>query len=126
MGQAQRTHRFAPFRLAASCIRRSSPTGGSVASLLDPPYSLIRHNPTARKWTVGITGFCLATIALMLVYAAIVGTDGMSVTIATRIKDPPFWIVAAVAMGLLVLFAIPLCLLLTPKARQEFGVAPGV
>ena len=86
---------------------------------------LIRHNPTARRWTVGITGVSAAAIALMLGYAAIAGTDGMTVTFGTRVEDPPFWMIAGVAGVLLVLLATPLCLLLTPKARQEFGVAAG-
>ena len=81
---------------------------------------LIRHHSTARKWTVGITGFTAATIALTLGYAAIAGTDGMTVSFGTRIEDPPFWMVAAVAGVLLILIAIPLGLLLTPQARQEF------
>ena len=86
---------------------------------------LIRHNHTARKWTVGIAGFIVAAIALMLVYAAIAGTEGMTVSFGTRIEDPPLWMVAGIAGLLLVLIAIPLCLLLTPKARREFGVGAG-
>ena len=87
--------------------------------------NLVRHNPSARKWTIGITGFSVAAIALMLVYAAIAGTDGMTVSFGARIEDPPFWMVAGVAGLLLVLIAIPTCLLLTPKARREFGVGAG-
>lgn len=86
---------------------------------------LIRHNPTARKWTVGLTGFSVAVLVLMLGYAVISGTDGMTVTFGAPVEDPPLWMVAAIAGVLLALIAIPFCLLLTPKARQEFGVTAG-
>ncbi|MEO1237733.1 MAG: hypothetical protein AAFX76_13175, partial [Planctomycetota bacterium] len=61
----------------------------------------------------------------MLGYAAIAGTDGMTVGFGTLIENPPLWVVSAAAGVLLVLVCIPLGLLLTPKARREFGVAAG-
>jgi len=86
---------------------------------------LIRHNPTARTWTLRITGFIAAGIAIMLLYAAVAGTEGMTVSyFGTRIENPSIWQVAAVAGVLVVLVAIPIVLLLTPKARQEFSKGP--
>ena len=82
---------------------------------------LTRHNPTARKWTIGLTGFCVGLMALLLLYAAIAGTDGMTVTLGRRIENPSFLHVAVVGAISLALLGIPLGLLLTPKARREFG-----
>ncbi|MEO1237362.1 MAG: hypothetical protein AAFX76_11295 [Planctomycetota bacterium] len=50
---------------------------------------LIRHNPTARRWTVGVTGVGVGLIVSMLGYAAIAGTDGMTVGFGTLIENPP-------------------------------------
>ena len=49
---------------------------------------LIEHNPTARKWTVRITGLGMVGVVLMLVYAAIAGTEGVIVSFGVRIEDP--------------------------------------
>lgn len=85
---------------------------------------LIRHNSTARKWTLGLTGFCVATITLMLVYAMIAGTDEMTIRFGARIiENPSLWQVAGVAGVFIILAGLPLSLLLTPKAKREFGEA---
>ncbi|TWU12384.1 hypothetical protein CA54_12080 [Symmachiella macrocystis] len=89
-------------------------------------HHLIRHNATARNWTIGITGFYVALIILTLLFASLVGTEGMSVTLDGRIiENPSIGQVATVAMPVLLLVGMPLGLLLTPKARREFGVVGG-
>ncbi|WP_339911199.1 hypothetical protein [Symmachiella dynata] len=89
-------------------------------------HHLIRHNATARNWTIGITGFYVALIILMLLYACLAGTESMRVTFGRRIiENPSFGQVATVAIALILLVGVPLGLLLTPKARREFGVVGG-
>jgi hypothetical protein len=83
------------------------------------PY-LIKHHPTARSWAIGVCGFLLAGLVAIFVYATIAGTQGMTVTIGTRIESPSLWHVAAVNCVLAVLVGLPFALLLTPQARQEF------
>jgi hypothetical protein len=87
---------------------------------------LIRHNATARKWTIYIAGLNFAVIALMLLYACLAGTEGMNVTFGRRIiENPSIGQVATIAIPLILLVGVPLGLLLTPKARREFGVVAG-
>lgn len=89
-------------------------------------HHLIRHNATARNWTIGITGFNAAVIALVLLYASLAGTKSMTVNLGGRIiENPSIGQVATVAIPLILLVGLPLGLLLTPKARREFGVVAG-
>lgn len=81
---------------------------------------LIKHTPTARKWTIGVCGFVLAGLVAIFVYAALGGTQHMTVALGTRIEDPSLWHVAAVTGVFAVLVGFPLALLLTPQARREF------
>jgi len=86
-------------------------------------HYLIRHNATARNWTIGITGFYVALIILTLLFASLAGTEGMTVTLDGRsIENPSIGQVATVAVPVFLLVGVPLGLLLTPKARREFGV----
>jgi hypothetical protein len=86
---------------------------------------LIKHHPTARKWTIGVCGFVLAGLVAMLVYAAIAGTQGMTVTLGRRIEHPSMWHVALVACVLAALVGFPFALLLTPQGRREFQRSAG-
>jgi hypothetical protein len=84
---------------------------------------LIQHNPTARKWTIGICASILVGLTIMLSYAWLAGTQNMTITLGFRIEHPHFWQVALVGGTLAVLMAPPLFLLLTPQARQEFSTS---
>jgi hypothetical protein len=86
---------------------------------------LIKHHPTARKWTIGVCGLYLAALVAMFVYAAIAGTQRMTVLLGTRIEHPSLGQVAAVACLSAVLVGFPFALLLTPQARREFQPAAG-
>ena len=81
---------------------------------------LIKHHPTARNWTIGVCAFVLMGLIAMFLYAALAGTQGMTVTLGTRFNHPSLWQVGAVVCVLSVLVAFPLALLLTPQARREF------
>ena len=85
---------------------------------------LIKHSPTARKWTLGVTGFVLVTLLVLTVYVVIVGTDGMVVTVGKRIDDPPLGLVFAIAGVLMTVVGLPFVLLLTPQAKREFSASP--
>jgi membrane associated rhomboid family serine protease len=81
---------------------------------------LIKHHPTARKWTIGACGFILVSLAGMFIYAATAGTQRMFVLVGKRIEHPSLLQVAAVTSLLGLVFGLPLILLLTPQARKEF------
>jgi len=81
---------------------------------------LIRHSPTARKWVIGISGLAIFASLAMALYAVTVGTDAMTVTIGRRIDDPPIGYVVGVVSFLVLSAGIPLALLLTRQARNEF------
>ena len=67
-------------------------------------HHLIRHNATARNCTIGITGFYVALIILMLLNACLAGTESMRVTFGRRIiENPSFGQVATVAIALILL-----------------------
>lgn len=100
----------------------------SVLLLLWAAAYLIHHNPTARKWTIGLLTVVLVGLCAMLIVASLVGTERMNVQLGGRpIKNPSFAFVASVAAISATIFGFPLALLLTPQARREFqtsSVAP--
>jgi len=81
---------------------------------------LIKHHPTARRWTIGVCGFVLAGLVATLAYAAIAGTQDVILTLGRRIEHPSLGQLAAVVCALAVLIGFPSALLLTPQARREF------
>jgi hypothetical protein len=93
----------------------------SVIFLFWAAAYLMQHDPTARKWTIGVCAFALALVVGMFIYAAVAGTEGMTVTIGRRIDNPSLGQVAVVSLIFAALAGLPLVLLLTPKARREFG-----
>lgn len=82
--------------------------------------SLIRHSPTARKWVIGISGLAVFVSLAMVVCAVTVGTDAMTVTIGRRIDNPPIGYVLGVMSFFFLVAGIPLVLLLTRQAGNEF------
>jgi hypothetical protein len=85
--------------------------------------ALIRHSPTARKWVIGVSGLAIFLSLVMVLYAVTVGTDAMTVTIGRRIDNPPIGYVLGVMSFLVLIAGIPLVLLLTRQARNEFARA---
>ena len=81
---------------------------------------LIKHHPTARKWTIGVCALILASGVAFFLYAALAGTDRMWVTFVRRIEHPSLWEIAAVLCVVFVVAGLPLALLLTAKAKREF------
>ena len=85
---------------------------------------LKHHSPAARKWVLGVSGLILLFAIVMLLKEVLFGTDGTTVTIAGRRHDnPPLWLVALVAAPIVLLAAVPFCVLLTSRARRQFSAA---
>ena len=58
--------------------------------------ALKRRSPTARKWVLALTGLMLGVLVLMLLWAVVAGTKGMTVSFGFgRIENPALWQVAA-------------------------------
>jgi hypothetical protein len=49
---------------------------------------LKKHNPTARKWTLRLAGFFIGFPAILLVHSALVGTDGIRISLGRPIENP--------------------------------------
>jgi hypothetical protein len=70
---------------------------------------------------IGVSGLVIFGSLALLLYGATVGIAAMSVTAAwRRIENPPIRCVAEVTSLLVLLAGIPLVLLLTRQARDEF------
>lgn len=93
----------------------------SFVLLLWAASHLIRHNPTARSITIWTCGLCVVAIVGILIYAGVLGADAITIRLGKPIENPSFFLIAVVAGIMLVAVGIPLALLLTPQARQEFA-----
>ena len=82
---------------------------------------LRRHNPTARKWTLAISGLYLVFIAFSILYVSLRGLQGIHVRIGALIKDPTPLQMAIAAASMALLAAFPFVALMTRRARAEFG-----
>src|SRR5205807_2329131 len=84
----------------------------SVIFLFWAAAYLIKHHPTAHKWTIGVCGYILACFVAALIYTVIAGTPEAVVLLGRRIERPLLWHFAAMDGALAVLVALPLVLLL--------------
>src|SRR4051794_25318888 len=87
--------------------------------------ALKRRSQTARKWVLAFAGLTLGILALMLIWAMVAGTNGMTVSFGTgRIKDPALWQVAAVAVLIALVVGVPFAVLMSERARRQFTGGP--
>ena len=87
--------------------------------------ALKRRSRTARKWVLALAGLTLGMLVLMLVWAMVAGTSGMTVSFGTsRIKNPALWQIAAVAVPIAVVVAVPFAVLMSERARRQFSGGP--
>lgn len=83
---------------------------------------LKRHNKTARKWVLFVAGAILFLALAMVVKAIFFGTSNMFVSLGgMRVRDPKLWQVIAGAIPLMIVAAIPFVILLSSRARRQFG-----
>lgn len=88
--------------------------------------ALKRHSSRGRKWVLWISGLYMAIGVIGLLYAAVFGTVGMSISIGHRhIEHPAFWQLLIVAAPLLAIPAVPFLVLRTATARQQFETRAG-
>jgi hypothetical protein len=84
--------------------------------------ALEQHSAVARRWVLGIGGLTLAISLFGLAYAAIHGTSGMTIRLGLKqIKDPPLWQVIGGGVAGISVEAVPLLVLLSPRARRQFN-----
>lgn len=89
--------------------------------------ALKRRSRTARKWVLALAGLTLGVLVLMLVWAVIAGTDGMTISFgAGRIDDPALWQVAVVAVPIAAVVGAPFAVLMSERARRQFSSGPSV
>lgn len=82
---------------------------------------LIKHNPTARRWMIGLLGVMLASMVALILVAVFGGTESMTIRFGgSKIEHPSLETVSMWAGISAVVAGIPFGLLLTPKARKEF------
>ena len=87
--------------------------------------SLKRRSSTARRWVLAIAGLTLGVLILMLVWAMVWGTNGMTVSLGTgEIKNPALWQVVAGVVPIGVLVGVPFAVLMSERARRQFGGRP--
>ncbi|HEU4338438.1 MAG TPA: hypothetical protein VFS19_00080 [Planctomycetota bacterium] len=87
-------------------------------------YHLRRHHPTARRWTLGVSGAGLGLLALGFAYALAAGTEKMTVRLGSEIKNPSLGQVAAALAIFAVIIGTPAALLMTRRAKREFSSPP--
>jgi hypothetical protein len=93
--------------------------------LLWAASALKRRSTTARKWVLALAGLTLSALLLMLVWALVAGTQGMTVSFGTtRIQNPTLWQFAAVAAPIAVLVGVPFAVLISARARRQFANNP--
>lgn len=84
---------------------------------------LKRHSNTARKWVLFFGGAILFLASAMVGKAIFFGTADMFISLGgTKIRDPKLWQVIAGAIALMIVVAIPFFILLSSRARRQFGV----
>lgn len=84
---------------------------------------LNKHNPMARKITIGICATMLCIMVLLLPYFIAVGIEKATLNFGPyRIHNPSVYQFSAM-FGLMTLtLGFPLALLMTRQAKREFGV----
>ena len=81
---------------------------------------LAARSNTARKWVIGFCSFAVVAMVASAVVTLIRGTEGITVRLLWRFENPSIQI-ALLAVGfMIILFAIPLGMLLSGQAREEF------
>jgi hypothetical protein len=87
---------------------------------------LKRHSVKARMWVLTISGLYLAFCAVFLLKVAFFGTAGLTIRFAGRnIQTPPLWLVLLVAVPICAVVSVPLFVLLSARARRQFGAIGG-
>lgn len=84
---------------------------------------LIKHNPTARKWVIGMAGLVMVVLLGLTMHAAVAGTHGITLTVGRKTREPSLFEVELIGAILFALAGIPFVLLLTPQAGREFASA---
>ena len=88
-------------------------------------WALKRRSNTARKWVLALAGLTLGILVLMLIWAVVAGTIGMTVSFGTgQIRNRALWQVAAVAALIAVLVGVPFAVLISER-RQFAGCRTG-
>lgn len=85
--------------------------------------ALKRHSRTARAIVIGVCGFLLACLLVVLAKGIFFGTGGITVSFGRRYENPPLWMLLVVAAILAVLAGIPFLVLLSAPARRQFAHA---
>ena len=83
--------------------------------------ALKRHSRTARAWVIGVCGFALACLVLVAAKGIFFGTSGITVSFGRRFENPPLWMLLAMSGIMAVVAAVPLLVLLSSRARRQFG-----
>ncbi len=84
-------------------------------------HHLVRHNPTARNWTIGVCGFVMIVLLGLYGYVLYHGTGQMSVQFFWKhYENPSLRTFTVVTVFIEVLLGFPVAMLLTPQARREF------
>jgi len=93
----------------------------SPALLFWAARNLIRHGNRTRKFVVWFCFLVLIVDLILLVVAVVFGTDQIEISYpGLKIKNPAFWQVALSVLTWVLVFGIPLWLLLSPEAREQF------
>ena len=88
--------------------------------------ALKRHSRTARKWVLTLLGVALAIAFAMPLWAAFFGTTGMTISVGRwHTSSPALWQVVAVATPIFVVVGVPFFVLLSARARRQFGGGAG-
>jgi len=83
---------------------------------------LKRRSKAARKWVLVIAWIALGLVVLALLWATIAGTDGMAIILGGRhIRNPALWQLTATAVPLAVMIGVPIAVLVSDRARRQFG-----
>ncbi|MDB5320014.1 MAG: hypothetical protein JWN40_1645 [Phycisphaerales bacterium] len=83
--------------------------------------ALKRRSRTARRWVLALAGLTLGFLVLMLGWAIVAGTGGMTVSLgAGRIANPALWQVAAVTVPIASVVGVPFAILMSKRARRQF------
>lgn len=87
---------------------------------------LRRYRGTARKIVIGVLLWIVMGMAAIAFYALSAGTEGWKMWLfGFAVASPPTWLLVAYASVTALIFTPPLCILLTPRARREFGHTVG-
>lgn len=87
---------------------------------------LMRHQPVARKWVLGVLGFILCLMVGILVVVVWDGMEGVAMNARGESDDPGVGRFALVFTAAFVAVGLPFALLVTPKAQREFAELAGL